>query len=285
MGKEHKQHKKHKKHKEHKCPNYSDLGLYVRENENVYGVKKYPNTPNDAETINETLYPQLQSQKNIENPLFQFRDLFVAYKMLSIYNYFEPLQNQGPFYKYLKDISVNTSYFTRKESLSALNIALQQMVNFLSKTETKNDISNIHKNVKLLIDYLGVESEVFKIGLKLQQLNQLYSGLTYSDDDMSSQYKDGILQYDTPNNFLSSQTAVERLRKISLLMDEKIISVNNVNNIPIETLFSSIEQKVPKIAPLSNNIKHEINKLKQRGVNSKKLNELMDYITTNDFMN
>ena len=272
------------KHKKHKKPKYSDLGLYVRENKNIFGVEKSPKYPTDAAIINKTLFPQLQSQQSIDNPLYNFKDIFAGYNLLSIYNYFEPPINQGPFYKYLKEVSGYTSYFTRKESLTALNIALQEMINFLSKRETKQDISNIRKNIKLLNDYLGAESEVFACGVDLQQLHSLYRGLMVSDQETTNQYKDGILLYDNPNNFLSSQNAVERLRKISLLMDEKIMSVKNVNTIPIDELFTGIEQKVPKIAPLSNNIKHEINKLKQRGVNPEKLNELINYITTNDVM-
>jgi hypothetical protein len=257
-----------------------DSDDYIRENKNVFGVEKKPNMQDDAYVINDTLYPQLQSRQSVENPLYNFRDAFDAYNLASIYTYFEPKINPGPFYIYLKEIFLYINYFTRQESLNSLNVAMQQVINFLSKSDTKKDISNIHKNTKLLNDFVGAESEVFKIALKLQQIHSLYRGLMISDQDTSNQYKDGILLCSDTNDTLSSQTAVERLRKLMLLMDENLLSVNTINTISTDSLFSNIEVNVPEIAPLSKNIKHEINKLKHRGVTPEKLNELINYITT-----
>ena len=256
-----------------------DSDDYIRENKNVFGVVK-KGIQDDSYVINETLYPQLQSKYNVDNPLYNFRDVFDAYNLTSIYTYFEPRINPGPFYIYLKEIFLYISYFTRKESLNSLNIAMQQVINFLSKSETKQDISNIHKNTKLLNDFVGAESEVFKIALKLQEIHALYRGLMISNQDTSNDYKDGILLYGNTKNSFSRQTAIERLRKLSLLIDENIITVNTVNNTPTDSLFTNIEVNVPEIAPLSKNIKREINKLKKKGITPEKLNELINYITT-----
>jgi hypothetical protein len=251
-----------------------------RTNSNTYGVRKNEFIPSDAQIISETLHPHLQANQSFENPLFQYRDVFAFYNLTSIYNYFDPKINPGPFYTYLKEIFLYVNYFTREESLSSLNIAMQQVTDFLRKNNTKEDITNILHNVNLLNDSIGAESEVFKIALKLQQIHALYRGLMISDEKTSSLYKDEILLYDNVDSQISSQTALNRLHQITYLLDEKILNKDTVNNLTTDKLFDGIEVNVPDITPLSKNIKHEIKRLKRRGVSPEKIIEIINYVAT-----
>lgn len=271
--------RRRRRHHDDDCHRHPRIG---RVNTHKYGVIKSSLLPTDEYVINDTLYPQLQSRQSIDNPLYNFRDIFSAYNILSIYDYFEPKINPGPFYTYLKEIFLYLNYFTRKESLSSLNIALQKVVNFLETDETKEDISNILKNTRLLHDYAGAESDVFKIAIQLQQLRALYRGLMISDETTSNQYKDGILGHSFPDVSLQSQTSLDRLQQISRMIDEKILTIDNVNQLTADKLLAGIEVNMPDMAPLSNNIKHEIRHLEKQGVSIDKLIEMVNYIATHN---
>lgn len=252
----------------------------VRTNTKIYGVKKSAVTPTDESVINDILYPQLQTKYSTENPLYAFQTSFSQYNLMSLYEYFEPSMTPGPFYLYLRDIFLYLNYFTRPESLSSLNISVQKVINFMEKKETKEDVKNILKNVKLLNDYAGAESDIFKIALHLQQLRSLYRGLSSTDLDTANKYKDVVDNVAFADKHVQSQEALHRLQQISTLLDENILTTDNVNQLTADKLFVGIEVNVPEIAPLSNNIKHEIRKLKKRGVSEEKLLEFVNYITT-----
>jgi hypothetical protein len=216
----------------------------------------------------------------VENPLFKFQDIFTQYGLNAVYDAFEPSTSPGPFYLYLKDIFLFLNYFTRDESLSSLNIALQKVVDFMQKPKTKEDVSNVLKNVRLLNEYAGAESDIFQIAMNLQQLRSLYKGLGLTDSVTSTRYKDVVSNADIANKRIQSQDAFQRLRQITTLLDEKILTVNNVNQIATENLFTGIDANVPEIAPLSANIKQEIRNLERRGVSAEKMVELVNYIAT-----
>ncbi len=252
----------------------------VRTNSKIYGVKKSALTPTDESVINDILYPQLQTKYSTENPLYAFQSTFSQYNLMSLYEYFEPNMTPGPFYLYLRDIFLYLNYFTRVESLSSLNISLQKVINFMEKKETKEDVKNILKNVKLLNDYAGAESDIFKIGLHLQQLRSLYRGLSFTDSDTTDKYKDVVDNLGLASKQVNSQEALHRLEQITILLDENILTTDNVNNLTADKLFTGIEVNVPEFAPLTSNIKHEIRKLKKRGVSEEKLLEFINYIAT-----
>jgi len=252
----------------------------VRTNTKLYGVKKSVTTPNDESIINDILYPQLQSKFSTENPLYAFQEAFRSYNIMSLYEYFEPSISPGPFYIYLRDIFLYLNYFTRDESLSSLNISFQKVINFMEKKNTKEDVANVLKNVKLLNEYAGAESDIFKIALHLQQLRALYRGLTSTDLDTSMKYRDIVDTESIADKHVKSQQALHRLQEISTLLDENILTTDIVNNLTTDKLFTGIEVNVPQIAPLSKNIKREIRKLKKRGVEEAKLLELVNYIAT-----
>jgi len=257
-----------------------DSNKIVRKNTNIYGVRKSTELPSDASVINDILYPQLQTKFSTENPLYAFQSFFSAYNLMSLYEYFEPDLNPGPFYLYLRDIFLCLNYFTRDESLSSLNISLQQVINFMEKKNTKEDVANILKNVKLLNEYTGAESDIFKIALYLQQIRSLYRGLSYTDLETANTYKEIVDNESIADKHIKSQQALHRLQQISTLLDENILTTEIVNNLTTDKLFSGIEVNVPQIAPLSENIKLEICKLKKRGVSEAKLIEFVNHITT-----
>jgi len=254
----------------------------TRKTSDVYGVKKSPNMPSDSSVINDILYPQLQAKYSVENPLFKFQDIFTQYGLNAIYDAFEPATVPGPFYLYLKDIFLFLNYFTREESLTSLNIALQKVVDFMENPKTKEDVANVLKNVKLINEYAGAESEIFQVAMNLQQLRSLYKGLGMTDAVTSIRYKDVVSNADIANKRIQSQDAFQRLKQISTLLDEKILTVNNVNNIDTDDLLSGIDANVPDFAPLSTNIKREIRSLERRGVSADKMAELVNYIATYD---
>jgi hypothetical protein len=252
----------------------------VRTNTKIYGVKKSAVTPTDESVINDILYPQLQTKYSTENPLYSFQSTFSQYNLMSLYDYFEPTMTPGPFYLYLRDIFLYLNYFTRPESISSLNISLQKVIEFMEKKDTKEDVKNILKNVKLLNDYAGAESDIFKIALHLQQLRSLYRGLSFTDGSTADKYKDVVDYLALPDKNIQMQEAFMRLQEIGTLLDEDIITTDTVNSLTADKLFTGIEVNVPEIAPLSNNIKREIRKLKKRGVSEEKLLEFVNYITT-----
>jgi hypothetical protein len=161
-----------------------------------------------------------------------------------------------------------------------LNIAIQQVINFMEKDETKEDVANILKNVKLLNDYAGAESDIFAIAMHLQQLRSLYRGVSNTDSTTSDKYKDVVDNLAFADKHVSSQEALQRLQEISTLLDEDILTTDNVNTMATDKLFTGIEVSMPEIAPLSRNIKREIRKLEKRGISEAKLLEFVNYIAT-----
>ncbi len=270
--------KKHKKRKK-KLEIEENTNTMTRTTTDVFGVKKSDKIPRDATIINDILYPQLQSKYSIENPLYAFQDVFTQYNLTSLYDFFEPTTVPGPFYLYLKDVFLYLNYFTREESLSSLNVALQKVVDFMEKPKTKQDVSNVLKNVRLINEIAGAESDIFQIALNLQQLRSLYKALSLTDGTTSMKYKVAVDSRDIPNVQLQSQEALLRLRQISTLLDEKVITANNVNRTATDKLLVNIETNVPEIVPLSTHIKQEIKNLERRGVSNAKLVEIVDYIT------
>jgi len=79
---------------------------------------------------------------------------------------------------------------------------------------------------------------------------------------------------------VQSQVAFQRLQEISTLLDEEILTADNVNELSVDKLFTGIEVNIPEISPLSKNIKHEIRRLEKRGVSEAKLLEFVNYIAT-----
>jgi hypothetical protein len=277
--------RKHHRHHRKKCKKTDLMEEWtapkvVRTNSNIYGVKKSATMPSDASVINDILYPQLQAKYSTENPLYSFQSTFSQYNLMSLYDYFEPSTTPGPFYLYLRDIFLYLNYFTREESLSSLNIAMQQVINFMEKDETKEDVANILKNVRLLNDYAGAESDIFAIAMHLQQLRSLYRGVSNTDSSTSEKYKDVVDNLAFADKHVQSQVAFQRLQEISNLLDEEILTVDNVNELAVDKLFTGIEVNVPEISPLSKNIKHEIRRLEKRGVSEAKLLEFVNYIAT-----
>ena len=116
--------------------------------------------------------------------------------------------------------------------------------------------------------------------MHLQQLRSLYRGVSNTDSSTSDKYKDVVDNLAFADKRVSSQEALQRLQEISTLLDEDILTTDNVNTMATDKLFTGIEVSMPEMAPLSRNIKREIRKLEKRGISEAKLLEFVNYIAT-----
>ena len=242
------------------------------------GVPKTRRVAN-TKVLNETLFPILSSKQSSENPLYNYRDAFDAYNITSIYNYFEPDAVPGPFYNYMKDIFTYVNYFTDGETLNAFNISLQTIVDFLKEKTTQEDIDNILHNTQELNKLIGAKSNVFAIALQLQDIQTLYKGLMSSDGTRVSDARTAILANVDDTRF-AEMNMIARLQRIRELMDNNILSVDTVNAAAVDKLLVNIESKMSPIVPLQSDVKRELRRLKKLGVTDKRINELIDYMTT-----
>ncbi len=233
----------------------------------------------NTQVLNETLFPALSSKISAMNPWYDFRDAFDAYNLTSVYNFFEPDTMPGPFYDYLKDIFRYVNYFTDGETLNAFNVSLQTIVDFLKEKTTQEDIDNILYNTHELNKLIGAKSNVFAIALQLQEIQTLYKGLMSSDGTRVGDARTAILANVDDTRF-AEMNMIARLQRIRELMDHKILSVDTVNAAAIDKLCTNVESKMSTIVPLQSDVKRELRKLKKLGVTDKRINELIDYMTT-----
>ena len=63
-------------------------------------------------------------------------------------------------------------------------------------------------------------------------------------------------------------------------MDHKILSADTVNASAVDKLLVNIESKMSPIVPLQSDVKRELRRLKKLGVTDKRINEIIDYMTT-----
>ncbi len=250
----------------------------TRTSSSEIGVPKTRRVAN-TQVLNETLFPILSSKQSSENPLHPYRDAFDAYNITSLYNYFEPDTVPGPFYNYMKDIFTYVNYFTDGETLNAFNVSLQTIVDFLKEKTTQEDIDNILHNTQELNKLIGAKSNVFAIALQLQDIQTLYKGLMSSDGTRTGDARTAILANVDDTRF-AEMNMIARLQRIRELMDNNILSADTVNASAVDKLCVNVESKMSPIVPLQTDVKRELRKLKKLGVTDKRINELIDYMTT-----
>jgi hypothetical protein len=233
----------------------------------------------NTKLLNQTLFPGLLAKQSTENPLYNYQPAFESYNLMSVYEYFEPAAVPGPFYNYLKDIFLYINYFTDGETLNAFNVSLQTIVDLLKHKTTQEDIDNVLHNSQELNKLIGTKSNVFAIALQLQEIQTLYKGLMSSDSTRVGDARSAILANVDDTRF-AEMNMIARLQRIRELVDNKILSVETVNAAAIDKLCTNVETKMSPIVPLQSDIKRELRRLKKRGVTDKRINELIDYMTT-----